>query len=149
MALRWMGGLLDVVAYLFLHPRLFITLLFTAFMAGAIMSSGSKQSSGSAKYSRSANPTALEMMRVAFVGGHSASEIEDQVRRTATVFNLPATDQNFSRMGSALVALRKDTRVPEMELVRCARAMGEEVVGTNIQLDFPSAAGLCAATLMR
>jgi hypothetical protein len=45
--------------------------------------------------------------------------------------------------------LRKESRVPEMELLRCARAMGEEVAGTNAGLDFPSAASLCAATLMR
>lgn len=95
------------------------------------------------------SPSALDMMHVAFVGRHSPSEIEAQVRRAAAAFGLPATDENFSRIGSALVVLRKESRVPEMELLRCARAMGEEVAGKNVGLDFPSAASLCAATLMR
>lgn len=95
------------------------------------------------------SPSALDMMQVAFVSRHSPSEIEAQVKRAAAAFDLPATDQNFSRIGSALVVLRKESRVPEMELLRCARAMGEEVAGTNVGLDFPSAASLCAATLMR
>lgn len=141
-------GVLDVVEFLLLHPRLFTVALFVVVMGTALATTASRHSA-SAESPRAANPTALEMMHVAFVGRHSASEIEAQIRRAAAAFNLPATDQNFSRMGSALVVLRKESRVPEMELLRCARAMGEEVAGTNAGLDFPSAASLCAATLMR
>lgn len=40
------------------------------------------------------------------------------------VFNLPATDQNFYRMGSALVALRKETLGADQSRddFRCSRA---------------------------
>lgn len=143
-----LARVLDVAEYLLLRPRLCAGILFVVFIGTAVMSFGPQQSA-SARSSRSVNPTALEMMHVAFVGRHSLSEIEAQIRRAAAAFNIPGTDQNFSRMGSALVALRKESRVPEMELLRCARAMREEVTGTNVGLDFPSAASMCAATLMR
>lgn len=142
------AGVLDVVEFLLLHPRLFIVALFAVFMGSAIAMSASWHSAG-AKRSRMENPTALEMMSVAFVGDHAKTQIEAEIRRAARAFNLPATNDSFSRMGSALVALRKETRVPEMELLRCARAMGEEVAGTNVDLDFPAATGMCAVTLSR
>lgn len=140
-------GVLGAVEFLFLHPRLFIVALFVLVMGTAMATTAARLRAPESAQVK--NPTAIDMMHVAFVGGHSRSEIEAQVRRAATAFNLPATDYDFSRMGSALVALRKETRVPEMELLRCARAMGEEVAGTNVGLDFPSAASLCAVTLMR
>jgi hypothetical protein len=141
-------GVLDVVEFLLLHPRLFIVALFVAFMGSAIAMSASGRGV-EAKETRVENPTALEMMPVAFVGGHAKPQIEAEIRRTAKAFNLPATNDSFSRMGSALVALRKETRVPEMELLRCARAMGEEVNGISLELDFPTAGGVCAVTLSR
>jgi hypothetical protein len=92
-------------------------------------------------------PSATEMMSVAFVGNFSQQEIRREVERAAQVFIISNDDQSFSRMGSALVALRKNTGVPEMMLLRCARAMGEETIGTSIKLEFAKAAGLCSKTL--
>lgn len=140
-------GVLGMVEFFLLHPRLFIVALFVVIMGTVMATTAARLRTP--ENSQVKNPTAIDMMHVAFVGRHSASEIEAQLRRAAASFDLPASDQNFSRMGSALVVLRKESRVPEMELLRCARAMGEEVAGTNAGLDFPSAASLCAATLMR
>ena len=140
-------GVLGVVEFFVLHPRLFIVALFVVIMGTVMATSAARLRTP--ENSQVKNPTTIDMMHVAFVGRHSASEIEAQLRRAAVAFDLPASDQSFSRMGSALVVLRKESRVPEMELLRCARAMGEEVKGTNVDLDFPAAAGMCAATLMR
>jgi hypothetical protein len=116
--------------------------------AVVILASG-KGEERESKYVNVSSPSAIEMMSVAFVGSHSKSQIEAEVRRAANAFNLPATDDNFSRMGSALVAVRQQSRVSEMNLLRCANAMGEEVAGTNVGLDFPTAVGMCAGTLAR
>lgn len=94
-------------------------------------------------------PSAIEMLHVNFVGNHTKSEIEAEMNRAARVFNLPATDHYFNKMGSALVGMREETHIPEMELLDCARMMGEEVRGNNMNLDFPAAVGLCAASLER
>lgn len=141
------AGVLGVVEFFLLHPRLFIVALFVVIMGTVMATTAARLRTP--ENSQVKNPTAIDMMHVAFVGRHSASEIEAQMRRAAAAFDLPATDQNFSRMGSALVALRKESRVPEMELLHCARAMRDEVKETNVKLDFPSAAGMCAVTLSR
>lgn len=141
------AGVLGVVEFFLLHPRLFIVALFVVIMGTVMATTAARLRTP--ENSQVKNPTAIDMMHVAFVGRHSASEIEARMRRAAAAFDLPATDQNFSRMGSALVALRKESRVPEMELLRCARAMGDEVKETNVKPDFPSAAGMCAVTLSR
>jgi len=117
------------------------------FLVGVILHWATGPSDREQAKAQARNASPLEMMQVVFVGNHPASAIERQVRRAARAYNLSETEQNFSRMGSALVAVRESSGVTEMELLRCAAAMGEEVLGTGIRLDFPSAVGMCAASL--
>jgi hypothetical protein len=89
----------------------------------------------------SAQPaTALEQMEVAFVGNPSTSEIRALLDPLMDHYVLIKTNDNYSRCGSVLVALRKDGGPTEMEILRCIKAMGKPAES----LKFPDAAALCS-----
>lgn len=83
------------------------------------------------------------MMEVAFIGGHSRTEIKARMDKVMPLYNLPITEENYERAGSSLVALRKETGVAEIAILQCMSEM--HVDGLNMQ--FPSSAALCATTL--
>lgn len=58
-------------------------------------------------------------------------------------YKLPATDENYSRAGSSLVALRKKTGVPETAILREAVNLHQP----GVALKLPDAFGLAAAGL--
>lgn len=49
----------------------------------------------------------LDQASLAFVGGHSRSEIKLTMDEVLTVYGLELSDENYSRAGSVLVGLRK------------------------------------------
>jgi hypothetical protein len=69
----------------------------------------------------SSNPvsrmTALEQMEIAFVGGYSASQIKSRIEHAMDLYGLPITEDNRSRAGSVLVALRKEFGPAEMDIL--------------------------------
>jgi len=85
----------------------------------------------------------LEQMAIAFKGSYSRAEIKERLDRAIELYNLPSTEENYSRAGSALVALRKETGQKEMDILDYM--IRSYVPGVNI--NFPSAAGLAASFL--
>ncbi len=86
---------------------------------------------------------ALDLMEIAFVGGYTRVEIEARIDRAMALYGLPITDENYSRAGSALVALRKEVGVPEMAILDYM--IRSHVAG--VEVSFYDGAGLAAALL--
>ncbi|MFH1798002.1 MAG: hypothetical protein ABH844_01475 [Candidatus Omnitrophota bacterium] len=87
------------------------------------------------------NPIA--QMEIAFEGNYSKLQIRKRLNKAMELYNLPKTEENYSRAGSALVTLRKEFGPSEMEIL--SYMIRSHVPG--IKMDFPSAAGIAAAFL--
>ena len=85
----------------------------------------------------------LDQMVIAFSGNYSRTQINERLDKAMELYNLPMTKENYSRAGSALVALRKETGQKEMDIL--GYMIRSHVSGVN--MDFPSAAGLAASFL--
>ena len=98
----------------------------------------------SASYSFAQVPSdPLEQMEIAFVGSYSKDQIKARLDRAMDLYGLSKTKENYSRAGSALVALRKGIGPHEMDILD--HMIRSHVKGVNI--DFPKAAGLSAVFL--
>lgn len=86
---------------------------------------------------------AIAQAEIAFVGGHTQAEIKARLDEALKLYGLPLTDENYSRAGSSLVALRKANGTPEMSILD--HMIRSHVPGVNVT--FPSAAGLSSAFL--
>ena len=92
-----------------------------------------------------ATPTseAIGLMEIAFLGGYDQDQIKTLLDQTMVLYDLEITEDNYMRVGNVLVALRKQTDVPEMDILICAKEA--HTPGVNLQI--PDAMGICAATL--
>lgn len=89
--------------------------------------------------SKSATP--IEMMSAVFLGGHSSALIENGMRKLATQLGEPASQANYQKWGSILVALRKELNgVTEMQMLQC-------VLNTGQSGSFADLAAICGTTL--
>lgn len=85
---------------------------------------------------------ALEQAAIAFEGNHSASAIKARLDEAFGHFGLETTDENYSRAGSALVALRQSAQdrgcdsCSEMEILSHMLRSSAWEAG----MDFPDAA---------
>ena len=87
---------------------------------------------------------ALGKMELAFVGGHTRGQIKRQMDRAMRLYGLPITEENYSRAGSALVALRKQNGTAEMEIL-------EHMIRSHVpgaKLTFPTAAAISSVFLV-
>lgn len=85
----------------------------------------------------------VAQMEAAFEGTPRQSEITAQLDRAFRVYKMPTNDENYSRAGSSLVALRQKTGVPEMAILREAINLHQP----GVALKLPNAFGLAAAGL--
>ncbi len=85
----------------------------------------------------------LDQMVIVFNGSYSRIQIKERLDRAMELYNLPRTKENYSRAGSVLVALRKETSQKEMDIL--GYMIRSHVSG--VKLNFPSAAGLAASFL--
>lgn len=86
---------------------------------------------------------ALGQMEVAFEGDYTRDQIKQRLQKAMQLYNVPITEENYSRAGSTLVALRKQNGIREMAILD--HMIRSHVRGVNI--DFPRAAGLSAAAV--
>lgn len=90
---------------------------------------------------------ALDRMEIAFVGNPGQEEIRELLEQAFEIYDLEWTEDNLSRAGSALVALRQDAEangssVIEMDILE-AMVAGGGLPGFS----FPDAAGWMSAAL--
>lgn len=93
-------------------------------------------------------PDALSQMELAFIGNPSQSEVLALLEQAFEIYDLDLTEENMSRAGSTLVALRLDAEnagrsdITEMALLE---AMVDD--GGLPGMTFPEAAGWVSAVL--
>lgn len=85
----------------------------------------------------------LQQMELAFTGNPPVSEIQPLLERAMRLYGLEVNDENRQRAGSALVALRREIGVPEMEILDyMVRSYVE-----GVELEFADAAAISASFL--
>lgn len=91
----------------------------------------------------------LDQAVIAFDGQHSRAEIKAALDAAFAIYGLQPSDENYSRAGSTLVALRQQavakgcTRCSEMEILAAMTAGGDGFAG----LTFPQAAAWAVTVL--
>jgi hypothetical protein len=91
-----------------------------------------------------ATMTALEQAAIAFDGGYSAEEIKARLDEVLRLYNVPITEENYLRAGSALVTLRKTNGVSEMRILD--HMIRSHVAG--VTLTFPQGAAISATAIL-
>ena len=86
---------------------------------------------------------ALDQAEIAFVGGHSRAQIKERLDEALGLYGLPITEENYSRAGSTLVALRKANGTSEMEILD--HMVRSHVSG--VKISFPEAAAISSTFL--
>lgn len=117
-------------------------------------SSGEKHASSQVKTTESnhlatstqAKPkdTALDKMNRVFVGNPSVSVIKSAIAPVMKMYGTPVSEDGYSRAGSALVTMRKESGVTELELLRCMKSAAQGHTTT-----FAEMAALCSLMLQR
>lgn len=90
------------------------------------------------------NMTALQQMTIAFDGGYSEKEIKDKITEAMILYNMPITEEDYSRVGSVLVALRQQEGIEEMLILDY---MINKLYKPGINLNFSGAAALSVTIL--
>lgn len=90
------------------------------------------------------NMTALQQMTIAFDGNYSEKEIKDKITEAMVLYNVPITEENYSRAGSTLVALKQQHGIEEMLILDY---MIKKLYTPNIKMTFPEAAGWSVTVL--
>lgn len=85
----------------------------------------------------------LNRMEIAFEGDYSRSQIQQRVDEAMTLYKVPKTDDYYSRVGSVLIVLRKETGQQEMVILDYMISS----FTSGVEISFPEAAGLAAAFL--
>lgn len=86
----------------------------------------------------------LNQATVAFIGNPASRDIKAAMDTAFASTGTPSTDENYSRAGSTLVALRKRNGGTEMETLRCIPSrVGDPRIPDRT---FPSVAVLCSLT---
>ena len=115
-------------------------------VAGAACSDQDKQPPGSVKLATE-KPTqpadALGQMEVAFEGNYTREQIKPVLDHAMTLYGLPITEENYSRTASALIVMRQENGVNEMDIL--SYMIRSHVPGVN--LTFPEAAAISAVFL--
>lgn len=88
--------------------------------------------------------TALQQMTIAFDGNYSEKDIKDKITEAMVLYNMPITEENYSRAGSVLVALRQQEGIEEMLILDY---MINKLYAPDINLTFPGAAALSVTIL--
>lgn len=124
--------------------------IFLLFILIGVFSGGDNNSTSTQNQNTGAESSAIEMMEVAFIGGHSQGEIKTLIDATMRLNSLPITEENYQRLGSVLVTLRKETGVSEMDILTCMKAadyrnsVGGDIIPKKAVTD---SAAICAALL--
>ena len=93
--------------------------------------------------SSSAPSDPLAQMEIAFKGSYSKAQIKERIDKAMKLYNVPLTNEYYSRAGSVLVTLRKKVGPREMDILSY---MIRSYV-TGVVIEFPEAAAISALFL--
>lgn len=87
----------------------------------------------------------IGMMETVFEGDHSKAQIKEKMDQVLQAYKLEVSEDNYNTVGSALVAMRKDSKtgVTEMQILDCVIASKKK----GINDDIGDQIGLCASLL--
>jgi hypothetical protein len=114
-------------------PRLGLRLLCLALLFGSLACGSSSVES----------MDALSQMEIAFEGSYTKEQIKEKLDKAMALYDLPINEENYSRSGSALVGLRKETGIKEMAILNYM--IRSKVPG--VKISFPEAAGISVSFL--
>ena len=83
----------------------------------------------------------MELMEIAFDGNPAISEIQPVLDHALRLYGMPITEENYSRAGSVLVALRKEFGPSEMDILGCV--ISSHVSGADMS-SFKNFMAICA-----
>ena len=85
--------------------------------------------------SENTQPSAYEMMEVAFEGNPSTSEIQPMMEEVMKNYELEVNEENLQKVASMLVSLRKESKVAvtEMEILKNIYQKGDRNVPLTTQ----------------
>lgn len=88
---------------------------------------------------------ALDQMEVAFIGNPSKSDIKEKLDVAFGLYDTEITEENYSRAGSTLIALRQESKtgVTEMEILDYMIRSHVE----DVNMSFPDMAGISFSAL--
>lgn len=110
---------------------------------GLIVIVASLSSEGTSK-EQIKNMSAIQQMAIAFDGGYSEEEIKSKITEAMILYNVPITEENYSRAGSTLVALRQQQGIEEMLILDY---MINKLYTPSVKLSFSEAAGFSVTIL--
>lgn len=120
-----------------------------AFVAGLVLLAGCGENADVGRQAQLTQPAPaqpqdpLEQMVIAFEGNYTRAQIRRRVDEALRLYGENVTDENRSRAGSALVALRRQVGVAEMDILAhmiCSHT-------PDVTISFPDMAGLSAAAI--
>lgn len=88
--------------------------------------------------------TPLDQMSQVFMGNPAKNEIAYYLDKALVAFGERIDEDTYRRAGSSLVVMRKDTGVPEMDILRCIAASNAGDYGS-----FADLAAVCATILKK
>lgn len=88
--------------------------------------------------------TAIGQMEIAFEGGYRKEEIKARLDQAMELYGLAMTEDNYSRAGSTLVALRQKYKAREMDIL--SHMISSHVPG--VDMHFADAASISCARLV-
>src|SRR6185503_2357039 len=113
---------------------------------GTVNLNGNEQTRKSSETAASSvkDKTALEQMEIAFEAGYKKEEINARLDKALELYRLMLTEENYSRAGSTLVALRQKNRTREMDIL--SYMIKSHV--PSVRIHFAEAAGMASAMLV-
>lgn len=88
--------------------------------------------------------TALQQIAITFDGDYSEKEIKDKITEAMVLYNVPITEENYSRAGSTLIALKNDSKIEEMLILDY---MINKLYTPSIKMTFPEASAWSVTAL--
>jgi hypothetical protein len=123
----------------------FVALFFVVlFSPGCTQERSNEQNSSSSQQPSSlSQQDTLTICEAVFEGRFTKSQIKELLDRALVLYDLPITEENYSRAASVLVTFRKEHGIREMDILD--HMIRSHVPG--IKLKFPEAAALSTVAL--
>jgi hypothetical protein len=111
--------------------------------ATSLINSGQTGPSGASAASRGSSDP-IEQARVVLGTGHSYEAIKELTDNALSSTSTPLTDENRSRAWSAVLKVADNLNLQPLDVMECVPPLGR---AAGSAIDFPQAAGMCAAEL--
>src|SRR5687768_12256960 len=106
--------------------------LLLGMVALSVLANNQPLGAATIKSSEKIKPDALSMMESVFVGEPSREELQAKMDQLLSTYHMESTEENYTKVGSMLVSLRKNSKVSVMELADCIIDSHEKTVNQDL-----------------